>query len=132
MAPGNRTKKARRLVALQDQLHRASEWKLAGIRSDLVQNEHTRTSVMETLTDQVLGPVLVDVAARRLKSIARERAELSLAETRQADAVREETQRLKRAEKMLEKVQGIEAAAREKAEFDALLDQVASASARKG
>ncbi|OYW50113.1 MAG: hypothetical protein B7Z30_18140, partial [Rhizobiales bacterium 12-68-15] len=61
-----------------------------------------------------------------------ERAELSLAETRQADAVREETQRLKRAEKMLEKVQGIEAAAREKAEFDALLDQVASASARKG
>ncbi|OYX88798.1 MAG: hypothetical protein B7X99_00435 [Rhizobiales bacterium 17-65-6] len=132
MAPGNRTKKARRLVALQDQLHRASEWKLAGIRSDLVQNEHTRTSVMETLTDQVLGPVLVDVAARRLKTIARERAELSLAETRQADAVREETQRLKRAEKMLEKVQGIEAAAREKAEFDALLDQVASASARKG
>ena len=132
MAPGNRTKKARRLVALQDQLHRASEWKLAGIRSDLVQNEHTRTSVMETLTDQVLGPVLVDVAARRLKTIARERAELSLAETRQSDAVREETQRLKRAEKMLEKVQGIEAAAREKAEFDALLDQVASASARKG
>ena len=132
MAPGNRTKKARRLVALQDQLHRASEWKLAGIRSDLVQNEHTRTSVMETLTDQVLGPVLVDVAARRLKTIARERAELSLAETRQADAVREETMRLKRAEKMLEKVQGIEAAAREKAEFDALLDQVASASARKG
>ena len=132
MAQGNRTKKARRLVALQDQLHRASEWKLAGIRSDLVQNEHTRTGVMETLADQVLGPVLVDVAARRLKTIARERAELSLAETRQADAVRTETQRLKRAEKMLEKVQGIEAAAREKAEFDALLDQVASASARKG
>ncbi|WP_127090882.1 hypothetical protein [Aquabacter cavernae] len=126
----NRTRKARRLVALQDQLHRSSEWKLAGIRTDIVQNEHTRTALLDTLTDELLGPVLVDVAARRLKTVARERAVLSSAETTQAAKVLEEAQRLKRAERMLEKVRTAEAHAREKADFDTLLDQVAARSAK--
>lgn len=131
MAIAGRTKKARRLLALQEQLHRASEWKLARIRSDISDNERNRLDVMETLTDYVLGPVLVDVAARRLKTIAREKAELTAAEQGQTLVVREETQRLKRAEKMLEKVQAIETAARDKSDFDALLDQVAVAASRK-
>lgn len=131
MAIAGRTKKARRLLALQEQLHRASEWKLARIRSDISDNERNRLDVMETLTDYVLGPVLVDVAARRLKTIAREKAELTVAEQGQTLVVREETQRLKRAEKMLEKVQAIETAARDKSDFDALLDQVAVAASRK-
>lgn len=131
MASGGRTKKARRLLSLQEQLHRASEWKLARIRTDISDNEHNRTTVIETLTDPVLGPVLVETASRRLKSIARERAELGLAEERQTMVVREETQRLKRAERMLEKVREIETAARDKADFQALLDQVAAASTRK-
>ncbi len=79
----------------------------------------------------MLGPVLVDVAARRLKTIAREKAELTVAEQGQTLVVREETQRLKRAGKMLEKVQAIETAARDKSDFDALLDQVAVAASRK-
>lgn len=131
MAVAGRTKKAKRLLALQEQLHRASEWKLARIRSDICDNERNRLDVMETLTDYVLGPVLVDVAAKRLKTIAREKAELTEAEHGQTVVVREETQRLKRAEKMLEKVQAIETAARDKADFDALLDQVAAAASRK-
>lgn len=126
----NRTRKARRLVALQDQLHRASEWKLAGIRSDITQNEETRTTLLATLTDDTLGPVLVDVTARRLKTVAQQRAALTAAETRQTSKVLEEAQRLKRAERMLDKVKTADALAREKDDFNTLLDQVAARSAK--
>ncbi|MEW6256084.1 MAG: hypothetical protein AB1592_09015 [Pseudomonadota bacterium] len=125
-----RIRKARRLAALQDQLHRASEWKLAAIRSDITENEGTRTALLSTLTDDTLGPLLVDVASRRLKTVARERAALGQAEDAQKGKVLEEAQRLKRAERMLDKVRAADAVAREKADFDTLLDQVAAKSAR--
>lgn len=127
-----RARKAKRLVSLQDQLHRASEWKLAGIRTDIAANEETRTSLLSTLTDDTLGPLLVDVTARRLKSAARERAALDQAEGRQKDKVLSEAQRLKRAERMLDKVRTADAQALEKADFDALLDQVAAKASRSG
>ncbi|MEW6123936.1 MAG: hypothetical protein AB1698_15085 [Pseudomonadota bacterium] len=126
----NRTRKARRLVALQDQLHRASEWKLAGIRTDITQNEETRTTLLATLTDDTLGPVLVDVTARRLKTVAQQRAALTMAETTQTSRVLQEAQRLKRAERMLDKVKAADALAREKDDFNTLLDQVAARSAK--
>lgn len=127
-----RIRKARRLAALQDQLHRASEWKLAGIRTDISENEGTRTALLSTLTDDTLGPLLVEVAARRLKAVAQERAALGQAEDAQKGKVLEEAQRLKRAERMLDKVKAADALARDKADFDTLLDQVAAKSARAG
>ncbi len=127
-----RIRKARRLAALQDQLHRASEWKLAGIRTDISENEGTRTALLSTLTDDTLGPLLVEVAARRLKAVAQERVALGQAEDAQKGKVLEEAQRLKRAERMLDKVKAADALARDKADFDTLLDQVAAKSARAG
>lgn len=125
-----RIRKARRLAALQDQLHRASEWKLAAIRTDISENEGTRTALLSTLTDDTLGPLLVEVTARRLKTVAQERAALGQAEHAQKGKVLEEAQRLKRAERMLDKVKAADAQARDKADFDTLLDQVAAKSAR--
>lgn len=121
-----RTRKIRRILALQDLLHRSSEWKLAGIRAEIAENHRTRDTLINTLSDEVLGPLLVDVTARRLRTVAQVHSQLAFAEERQVAQVREEARRLKQAERMVETVRRVDDQAREKADLHALLDGTAA------
>lgn len=123
-----RSRKARRILALQDQLHRASEWKLAGIKSEIAENQRTREALIGSLANEALGPLLVENTARRLRHVAQAHDQLARLEQEQAARVREEARRLKRAERMVEGVRQADERAREKADFNAILDGVAARS----
>ncbi|MEP9375446.1 hypothetical protein ABLE91_01935 [Aquabacter sp. CN5-332] len=121
-----RTRKIRRILELQDLLHRASEWKLAGIRAEIAENHRTRDTLINTLSDEVLGPLLVDVTARRLRTVALVHGQLTRAEDVQVAQVREEARRLKQVERMAETVRRADDQAREKADLHTLLDGIAA------
>ncbi|TCT07954.1 hypothetical protein [Aquabacter spiritensis] len=126
MSPAD-PRRARRILALQTQLHRSGEWKLGALQSELAENGRTRDAVMATLADDALGPVLVEVAARRLKRLAQARDTLAAAEAAQSARVQDEARRMKQAERRLDAVQRQAAREAEKADLDALLDRIASA-----
>lgn len=99
-----RLRKARRIVAVQEQVHRQAEWRLADISRQKVENERLRSELITTLTHEMFGPLLVEVVAKRLKTAAAEGARIAAAQEQQDAKVREEALRLKRAERMHENV----------------------------
>ncbi|GGF47954.1 hypothetical protein GCM10007301_04080 [Azorhizobium oxalatiphilum] len=100
----DRLRKARRIVAVQEQVHRQAEWRLADIHRQKVENERLRDELITTLNGDTFGPLLVEVVAKRLKAVAAESQRIAAEQERQDARVREEALRLKRAERMKENV----------------------------
>ncbi|TDT88872.1 MULTISPECIES: hypothetical protein [Azorhizobium] len=99
-----RLRKAGRIVAVQEQMHRQAEWRMADISRAKADLERLRSELIETLNEDTFGPLLVEVVARRLKATAAEADRLAQEQMRQEAKVREEALRLKRAERMHENV----------------------------
>lgn len=99
-----RLRKASRIVAVQEQMHRQAEWRMADISRAKADLERLRSELIDTLNEDLFGPLLVEVVARRLKATAAEAERLSQEQKRQEEKVREEALRLKRAERMHEDV----------------------------
>ncbi|MGU3496920.1 hypothetical protein ACLBXM_22990 [Xanthobacteraceae bacterium A53D] len=99
-----RLRKAKRIVAVQEQMHRQAEWRLAEIGRAEVENERVRGEMITTLNDDLFGPLLVEVVAKRLKAVAAEARRLEIEKTQQTSRVQQEALRLKRAERMQEGV----------------------------
>ncbi len=95
-----RHRKTERILAVREQLQRAAEWRLAEASRERARLDQTRQALVATLSSDLLGPVLLEHAARHLQRIA---AESSRVEARQQAAqaqVREETLATKRAERL--------------------------------
>lgn len=122
----NRLRKANRIVAVQEQMHRQAEWRLTQIARARADLERTREEIITTLNDDIFGPMLVEVVAKRLRATAEEAARLAVDEDRQTVRVREEALRLKRAEHMAEGVLQIHDQHVEKQMVAAILEGVAS------
>ncbi|WP_051357063.1 hypothetical protein [Azorhizobium doebereinerae] len=100
----DRLKKARRIVAVQEQMHRQAEWRLAEIGRAKAETERVSAELITTLNGDTFGPLLVEVVAKRLKVVAAETERLAAEQGRQSVRVRDEALRLKRAERMKEGV----------------------------
>ncbi len=127
----NRLKKANRIVAVQEQMHRQAEWRLTEIARARADLERTREEIITTLNDDLFGPMLVEVVAKRLRATAAEAERLAGDEQRQTARVREEALRLKRAEHMAEEVAQVHEQHVEKQMVAAILEGVASRLATK-
>ncbi len=121
-----RLRKASRIVAVQEQMHRQAEFRLTQIARARAEMERTQEELITTLNGDTFGPLLVEMVAKRLKAIGGELERLAADEARQVVLVREEALRLKRAEHMAEDVSRLHDQHVEKQMVAAILEGVAS------
>lgn len=120
-----RHRKAERMLAVREQLQRAAEWRLADATRERSRLDETRQELLATLSSDLLGPLLVEHAARHLQRVAVERARAEARHRAEEVRVRDETLATKRAEHLAEAAR---ATARAAAERKQLAD-IAEASA---
>jgi hypothetical protein len=85
---GTRAERARRLLALQEQLHRIEQWKLLALQRRAAELDVERREMIEALNgNDALQGLFLDAMARRLTSIARQADEVARKETEQAARV---------------------------------------------
>jgi len=95
-----RLRKAERVRAVREQLQRAEEWRLAAITREREAVEEQRRQLLETLADDLFGPLLLEQAVRRLERLAVEADQLEARQKAQERRVRDEALAVKRAEHM--------------------------------
>ena len=85
---GTRAGRARRLLALQEQLHRIEQWKLLALQRRATELDGERRALIEALNgSDALQGLFLDATARRLTSIAREADKIAREEAEQAARV---------------------------------------------
>jgi hypothetical protein len=95
--------RARRILALQEQLHRIERWKLLELQGRLAELDTLRQDLIAALNhDDALQGLFLDATARRLTSIAREADEIGQQEQLQSVQVAEQAIRLVCAERLHE------------------------------
>jgi hypothetical protein len=100
-----RLRKIERVLAVQQQLHRLAEWRMAGLdreRRELAESEARLVAALNH-DDQLQG-VFVDAMARRLAAIARDAERVNRAREVQGRRLREEGMKLKMVERMNDRV----------------------------
>jgi hypothetical protein len=101
---GARAHRAQRIQAVQTQLHRLEEWKLADLTQRLSQLQHDQQTLIASLnSDGALRGLFVDAIARRLGRLTQEAGEVSLEMEAQALSVLEQAGRLICSERLAEK-----------------------------
>ncbi len=101
----DRLKKIERLLALQQQLHRLAEWKLAALDRKKAELASEQESLFGALNDdEPLQGLFVEAMARRLNALARETDKVNRARECASRRLAQEGLTLKRAERMTERV----------------------------
>jgi hypothetical protein len=119
---GKPLERARRLVALQEQLHRAEHWKLLDLERRRAELAAEREELIAALNDDAaLQGLFLDATARRLTSLAQEAGSVARAADMQAAGVSEQATRVACAERHCE---AVEAQARRQAERQALAEVI--------
>ncbi|MGO4573403.1 hypothetical protein [Microvirga sp. 2TAF3] len=96
-----RLKKIDRLLNVQRQLHKLSEWKLADLHSRKAELEQTQVILINTLNnDENLYGLFVDATAKRLQRLAGQSSEVEAARVIQKEITFERAMQVKRTEKM--------------------------------
>jgi hypothetical protein len=112
--------RARRMLALQEQMHRIERWKLLELQGRLAELDTLRQDLIAALNDDdALQGLFLAATARRLTSIAREADDIGQQEQLQIERVGEQATRLVCAERLHDTV---EEEARRASERLALLD----------
>ncbi|HZC80015.1 MAG TPA: hypothetical protein VE258_19825 [Ktedonobacterales bacterium] len=123
-----REQRTRRVLALQEQLHRVAHWKLLDLRRRVAELDSQRRELIAALNDSdALQGLFLDATARRLMSIAREADEVGREERLQIARVREHAVRLACAERLSEAVAGQAARADEKRALREVIDRLVGA-----
>lgn len=120
-----RLRKAERIRAVREQLQRAEEWRLAALARQREAVEEQRRQMIETLADDLFGPLLLEQASRRLNRLAAEAERLEAQRRVQEQRVKDEALAVKRAEHM----EGDARLAAQSAEERTLTTEIAEASA---
>lgn len=100
---GDRLKRAKRLVTVQEQMRRAAEIELAATRERVSEIEADRVRLLAALASCEHGPMLLEATAKRLRGLAAQATALEAEAAAQADAVRERGLAQKRAESLVER-----------------------------
>lgn len=119
--------RAERLMDLQAQMRRAAEWDLAETRRRIGALEGSQAELLRALSDGA-GGLFLEAAARRLRGLAGEAADLGRTAEQQAEAVREQALAQKRSERRLARLGAEHRREEERRELLAQLDALAARS----
>jgi hypothetical protein len=123
-----RAQRTRRVLALQEQLHRVEHWKLLDLQRRIAELDSQRRELIAALNDSdALQGLFLDATARRLMSIAREADEVGREERQQIARVGEHAVRVACAERLSEAVAGQAARADEKQALREVIDRLVGA-----
>jgi hypothetical protein len=123
-----RVQRTRRVLALQEQLHRVEHWKLLDLQRRVAELDLQRRELIAALNDSdALQGLFLDATARRLMSIAREADEVGREERLQIARVGEHAVRVACAERLSEAVAGQTARAEEKQALREVIDRLVGA-----
>lgn len=124
----NRLKKIERVLAVQEQLHRLAQWKMAALEREKADNAGGQADLLSALNeDNQLHGLFVDAMTRRLTALSREAARLERARRAMEQQLSEEGLKLKRTEKMTDRVRREHIRGRDKRLFQDLLETLAKA-----
>ena len=100
-----RAQRTRRVLALQEQLHRVAHWKLLDLRRRAAELDAQRRELIAALNDcDALQGLFLDATARRLMSIAQEADKVEREELLQTTRVGEQARRVACAQRLSETV----------------------------
>jgi hypothetical protein len=95
-----RARKTHRILAVQRQMHRIEEWKLAQLEQELAQLEALKVDLMRALNDDsALHGLFIDVMARQLNSLTERTARVDSQKQEQLPRLISEATKVKMAEK---------------------------------
>jgi hypothetical protein len=124
-----RLKKIERIVKVQERLRQLAEWDLARLDRTRAELRNGEESLLGALNDEFLHGLFVEAMARRLKAIAAETERLNRARDRQMQRLVEESLKLKRTERMSERIRREQERQFWKRAFDEMLDTIDDGSA---
>ena len=100
-----RLRKIERVLAVQQQLHRLAEWRLAGLDRERRELQASEVQLVAALNqDEKLQGVFVEAMARRIAAIARDGERVNRAREVQGRRLFEEGRKLKMVERMNDRV----------------------------
>jgi len=112
---GTSSNRARRILALQEQLHRIERWKLLDLQRRAADLEAQRQDLIAALNDDdALQGLFIDARARRLTSIARQAEDAERQQQVQAACVEEQATRVACADRLSSKASAEEQRARDR------------------
>ena len=122
----HRLKKIERILAVQERLHQLAEWKLARLDREGAELKSGQESLVDALNkDETFHGLFVDAMARRLNALAKESERVSRAREAQSRRLSEEGLRLRRTERITERVRREYLKSLGKRGFEELLDLIA-------
>ena len=123
-----RAERTRRVLALQEQLHRVELWKLLALQRRATELDALGRELIAALNDNdALQGLFLDATARRLKSIAQQADAVERDELLQTVRVREHATRIACAERLSETVDRQAARASEKRDLLDVIERVVGA-----
>ena len=118
-----RLKKIERVLAVQEKLHRLAEWRLAALDREKAEVAGSQAALLGAFNrDEALHGLFVEAMARRLTALAREAERINRARDAQSRRLAEEGLRLKRVERMTERVRRAHLRQLTRRGFDDLLE----------
>jgi len=124
----DRLKKVERVLAVQAQLHKLAQWQMAALEREKVELADGQASLLSALNaDNQLHGLFVEAMTRRLTALAREADRIERARRVMEQTLSEEALKLKRTERMTDRVRREHASGRDKRLFQDLLENLAKA-----
>lgn len=124
----NRLKKIERVLAVQEQLHRLAQWKMASLDRERAENASGQAGLLSALNDDSqLQGLFIEAMTRRLKALSREAERLERARRLVEEHLSEQAIKLKRTERMTDRVRREHQLGRDKRLFQDLLETLAKA-----
>ena len=124
----SRLKKVERVLAVQEQLHRLAQWKMAAIEREKAELADGQVDLLSALNeDNALHGLFVEAMTRRLKALAREAERLERARRVMEEQLSQQALKLKRTERMTDRVRREDRHGRDKRLFQDLLETLAKA-----
>ncbi len=124
----NRLKKIERVLAVQEQLHRLAQWKMAALDREKAENARGQAGLLSALNDDsLLQGLFIEAMTRRLKALSREAERLERARRVVEEHLSEQALKLKRTERMTDRVRREHQTGRDKRVFQDLLETLSKA-----
>lgn len=124
----DRLKKIERVLAVQEQMHRLAQWRIAAVEREKAEVAQGEASLLSALNDDnQLHGLFVEAMTRRLAVLAREAERLERLRRTMEEQLSEEALQLKRTERMTDRVRREHERGRDKRLFQDLLETLAKA-----
>ncbi len=124
----DRLKKVERVLAVQEQLHRLAQWRMAALEREKAENADGQVNLLSALnTDNQLHGFFVEAMTRRLTALARDAERLERTRRVMEQKLSEEGLKLKRTERMTDRVRREHQRGHDKRLFQDLLETLAKA-----